>query len=83
MIINSGSNNSLQDAQGWSGNKTYDFPVFYNKDRTIGTKFGFNVIPATYIFDRKGNIRFKIIGFEGAAIQRKVEVAIDMLLAGE
>src|SRR5690606_9639062 len=82
MIVNSGSNNSLQDAQGWWGNKRYSFPVFYNKDRTIGEKFGFNVIPATYIIDQKGNIRFKTIGFEGPVIQRKIEVAIDMLKNG-
>lgn len=79
MVINSGSNNTLQDAQGWWGNKRYSFPVFYNKDRNIGEKFGFNVIPATYIIDKKGNVRFKTIGFEGPAIQRKIEVAIDML----
>ncbi len=82
MVINSGSNNSLQDAQGWWGNKQYSFPVFYNKDRSIGEKFGFNVIPATYIIDQKGNIRFKTIGFEGPVIQRKIEVAIDMLMNG-
>ena len=82
MVVNSGSNNSLDDARGWSGNKTYNFPVFYNKDRTIGTKFGFNVIPATYILDQEGKVRFEIIGFEGPVIQRKVEVAIDMLLNG-
>jgi len=79
MVINSGSNNTLQDAQGWWGNKRYSFPVFYNKDRSIGEKFGFNLIPATYIIDKKGNVRFKTIGFEGPAIQRKIEVAIEML----
>jgi thiol-disulfide isomerase/thioredoxin len=79
MIINSGSNNTLQDAQGWWGNKRYNFPVFYNKDRGIGEKLGFNVIPATYIIDKKGNIRFKTIGFEGPVVQRKIEVGIDML----
>jgi thiol-disulfide isomerase/thioredoxin len=80
MIINSGSNNSLQDARNWFGNKRYSFPVFYNTDRTIGEKLGFNVIPATYIIDKKGSIRFKTIGFEGPVVQRKIEVGIDMLL---
>ncbi|MGI8597784.1 MAG: redoxin family protein [Chitinophagaceae bacterium] len=79
MVVNSGSNNTLQDAQGWSGNKTYSFPVFYNTDRSIGEKFGFNVIPATYIIDKKGNVRFETIGFEGPVIQRKIEVAIELL----
>lgn len=80
MIVNSGSRNTLQDAQGWFGNKRYSFPVFYNTDRGIGEKLGFNVIPATYVLDKNGNIRFKTIGFEGPAVQRKMEVSIDMLL---
>ena len=80
MVINSGSNNTLQDAKGWKGNKTYSFPVFYNTDRSIGEKFGFNVIPATYIIDKSGLIRFKTIGFEGPVIQRKIESAVEMLL---
>ena len=80
MIINSGSKNTLQDAQNWIGNKRYSFPVFYNTDREIGEKLGFNVIPATYVIDKKGNIRFKTIGFEGPVVQRKIEVSIDMLL---
>jgi len=79
MVVNSGSNNTLADAQNWWGNKRYDFPVFYNKDRAVGEKFGFNVIPATYIIDKKGNIRFKTIGFEGPVIQRRIEVGIEML----
>lgn len=82
MIINSGSKNSLQDAQNWFGNKRYSFPVFYNTDREIGEKLGFNVIPATYVIDKKGNTRFKTIGFEGPVVQRKIEVSIDMLLNG-
>ena len=41
------------------------------------------VIPATYIIDKKGNVRFKTIGFEGPVVQRKIEVAIEMLQAGD
>ncbi len=79
MVINSGSDNTLADAQGWWGNKRFSFPVYYNNDRTIGDKFKFNLIPATYILDDKGNIRFKSIGFEGAVIERKFDVAIQLL----
>jgi len=79
MIINSGAKNSLQDAQGWWGNKKYTFPVYYNTDEQIGDKLGFNFIPAVYILDKKGNIRFKTIGFEGPSIQRKIEAAIALL----
>ncbi|HVG40753.1 MAG TPA: TlpA disulfide reductase family protein [Chitinophagaceae bacterium] len=79
MVINSGSKNTLQDAQGWWGNKRYSFPVYYNNDPMIGDKLKFNVIPATYIIDATGTIRFKTIGFEGAVIERKIKAAITLL----
>lgn len=79
MIVNSGSNNTLQDAQGWWGNKTFTFPVFYNNDKRLGDKLGFNVIPATYIIDTHEDVRFKTLGFEGPVMQRKIETAIEML----
>jgi thiol-disulfide isomerase/thioredoxin len=79
MIVNSASNNTLEDAQGWWGNKRYSFPVYYNTDPMVGEKFGFNLIPATYIIDKSGYIRLKTIGFEGPSIKRKIEAAIEML----
>lgn len=79
MIVNSGAQNELSDAQNWWGNKTYSFPVFYNNDRTIGEKLGFNLIPATYIIDQHGNTRFKTIGFEGPSMTRKIAAQIEML----
>ena len=78
MIVNSGSKNELSDAQNWWGNKKFSFPVYYNKDRTIGDKLGFSVIPATYIIDQKGNIRFKTIGFEGKGMTRKLAAQIEI-----
>ncbi len=81
MIVNTGSNNSLQDAQGWYGNKRYSFPVFYTNDQRLGEKFGFNVIPATYVVAPDGSIQFKSIGFEGPAIERKLSAAIDLILS--
>ena len=83
MVINSGSKNTLQDAQGWWGNKRFSFPVYYNNDPMIGDKLKFNVIPATYIIDTAGDIRFKTIGFEGAVVERKIKAAIALLKEGE
>lgn len=79
LVINSGSKNSLDDAKGWWGNKKYSFPVYYNNDPMIGEKLAFNVIPAVYIIDKSGNIRFKTIGFEGPVIERKIASAITLL----
>ena len=79
MVINSGAKNELSDAQGWWGNKKFSFPVYYNTDREIGDKLGFNLIPATFIIDSNNNIRFKTVGFEGPVIERKIPAAIELL----
>ena len=79
MIINSGAKNTIDDARNWGGNKTYSFPVFFNTDATIGDKLKFNVIPATYIIDKTGKIRYRFIGFEGPIIQQKIDAAIELV----
>ncbi len=79
MIINSGAKNTIDDARNWGGNKTYTFPVFFNTDATIGDKLKFNVIPATYIIDKTGKIRYRFIGFEGPIIQQKIDAAIELV----
>lgn len=81
MVVNSGSDNTLADAQGWKGNKTYSFPVYYTNEKKLGERFGFNVIPATFVISPNGNIQFKNIGFEGPAVEHKLTTAIDLLLA--
>lgn len=79
MIANSGARNTLADAQGWSGNKKYTFPVYYNTDPEIGDKFKFTVIPATYVIDKSGDIRFANIGFEGPDVEMKLRLQIEMV----
>lgn len=79
MVVNSGARNTLADAQGWSGNKKYSFPVYYNTDPEIGDKFKFTVIPATYVIDKNGNIQFGNIGFEGPDVEMKLRLQIEMV----
>ncbi|MCG2615945.1 redoxin domain-containing protein [Terrimonas sp. NA20] len=81
MVVNSGSGNTLQDAQNWNGNKKYSFPVFYTDDKMLAENFGFGVIPATFITSTDGNIKFRNIGFEGPAIEYKLATAIELLLS--
>lgn len=80
MIVNSGARNTLADAQKWSGNRKYSFPVYYNTDPDVASAFKFNVIPATYIINRQGMIEFSNIGFEGADIETKLRLQLDMAL---
>jgi len=80
MITNSGAKNTLADAQGWSGRKKYTFPVYYNTDPAVGDKFRFNIIPASYLINKEGNIIFTNIGFEGPAVEEKLKQQLEMLL---
>ncbi|MEZ2444411.1 TlpA family protein disulfide reductase [Chitinophaga sp. RCC_12] len=80
MIANSGARNTLADAQGWSGNKKYSFPVYYNTDPAIGDKFRFNIIPASYLINKEGNIIFANIGFEGPEVEEKLKQQLEILL---
>ena len=80
MVVNSGARNTLADAQGWSGNKKYTFPVYYNTDPNVGDHFKFNIIPATYLIGKDGNIQFANIGFEGPEVETKLKLQIETLL---
>ncbi|HEY9261248.1 TlpA disulfide reductase family protein, partial [Chitinophaga sp.] len=80
MITNSGAKNTLADAQGWSGRKKYTFPVYYNTDPAVADKFRFNIIPASYLINKEGNIIFTNIGFEGPAVEEKLRQQLEMLI---
>ncbi|TWF45698.1 thiol-disulfide isomerase/thioredoxin [Chitinophaga polysaccharea] len=80
MITNSGARNTLADAQAWSEHKKYSFPVYYNTDPEIGEKFRFNIIPASYMINKKGDIRFTNIGFEGPEVLPRLQGQLELLL---
>lgn len=79
LVINSGARNTLQDAQKWAGRKKYDFPVYFAAEPKLTEQLGFQLIPATFIIDKNGMVQFRMIGFEGATIEKKVSVAIELL----
>jgi thiol-disulfide isomerase/thioredoxin len=79
LVTNSAARNTLQDAQKWAGRKKYDFPVYFASEPKLTEQLGFQLIPATFIIDKDGMIQFKLIGFEGATIEKKVSVAIELL----
>ncbi|QKJ32568.1 TlpA family protein disulfide reductase [Mucilaginibacter mali] len=83
MVINSGSKNTLADAQNWAKqHSNYTFPLFYNGDSNIGDKVGFNLIPTIAVLDRSGKMQLRTIGFEGAVLEQKLSAGIDLLLEG-
>ncbi len=81
MVINSGSRNTLADAQGWAKeHPEYTFPIYYNNDRAIGEKVGFSLIPTVAVLDGKGKMAFRTVGFEGAMMEHKLSGEIEVLL---
>ena len=41
---------------------------------------GFAVIPTIAVLDQEGKLQFRTIGFEGAILEKKLPIQIDMLL---
>lgn len=81
MVVNSGSNNTIEDAKKWAKqNPQYQFPVYFNNDKNIGEKVGFTVIPTIAVLDQQGKMQFRTIGFEGEILQKKLDVEIAILL---
>ncbi|GGH65999.1 hypothetical protein GCM10011379_19700 [Filimonas zeae] len=80
MIVNSGSRNTLADAQNWFGNKKYSFPVYFHTNPGVADRFGFNTIPALFIIDKQGKLQYKHMGFEGPQVEEHLKELIDLLL---
>jgi thiol-disulfide isomerase/thioredoxin len=58
----------------------YTFPVLY--DEGFVEKYGVDGIPTKFLIDKKGNIAFKSVGFNGAAeMEKELTAQMDMLLA--
>jgi thiol-disulfide isomerase/thioredoxin len=81
MVVNSGAKNTIKDAIGWEAkNPQYTFPLYFNNDPDIGEKVGFALIPTIAVIDHQGKMQFRTIGFEGAELEHKLAVQIDILL---
>lgn len=81
MVVNNGSNNTIDDARKWAKQNTkYTFPIYFNNDKNIGEKVGFSVIPTIAVIDKAGKMQFRTIGFEGPILEKKLSVEIDLLL---
>jgi cytochrome c biogenesis protein CcmG, thiol:disulfide interchange protein DsbE len=52
----------LQRASGFMKQNGYTFPVYLNTDESAAKFFGITGVPETFILDKKGLLRHKIIG---------------------
>jgi cytochrome c biogenesis protein CcmG/thiol:disulfide interchange protein DsbE len=53
---------SISDASGFMKQNGYTFPVFLNPDESAAKIFGITGVPETYIIDKKGVLRDKVLG---------------------
>lgn len=80
VVLNSGSGNSWEDAHKWAqANPQFDFPFYYNQDKKLSSKLDITSIPTTLILDKKGNIRFRKVGFEGEKLLQSLDAMIEYL----
>ncbi|WP_183078716.1 TlpA disulfide reductase family protein [Sphingobacterium puteale] len=80
VVLNSGSGNSWDDAYKWAqANPQFDFPFYYNQDKKLSSKLEITSIPTTLILDKKGNIRFRKVGFEGEKLLQSLDAMIEYL----
>ncbi len=80
VVLNSGSGNSCDDAYKWAqANPEFDFPFYYNQDKKLSSKLEITSIPTTLILDKKGNIRFRKVGFEGEKLLQSLDAMIEYL----
>lgn len=80
VVLNSGSGNSWDDAYKWAqANPEFDFPFYYNQDKKLSSKLEITSIPTTLILDKKGNIRFRKVGFEGEKLLQSLDAMIEYL----
>jgi cytochrome c biogenesis protein CcmG, thiol:disulfide interchange protein DsbE len=53
---------NLQRASGYMKQNGYTFPVYLNTDESAAKSFGITGVPETFILDKKGILRHKVIG---------------------
>ncbi len=70
-----------EDAQKFIDEKGYTFNVLMDNENQMVADFGVTGIPAKFILDKKGNIRFNGSGFKGNddALVEEISIMVDIL----
>ena len=75
--------NKLENAKEFMKKKNYAFYVLMDNDNKMANAFDVNGIPVKFIIDKKGNIRFKSVGYGNNADALAEEVLQMVQLAGK
>jgi len=74
--------NKLENAKEFMKKRNYAFYVLMDNDNKMSTDFDVNGIPAKFIIDKTGNIRFKSVGYGGNTDALAEEVLQMVEMAG-
>ncbi len=67
--------NKKENAQEFITKNNYPFLVLLDDQNTVAKDFNVQGIPTKFIIDKKGNIRFESIGFDGLADEALAEIS--------
>ncbi|MEM1096359.1 MAG: TlpA disulfide reductase family protein [Bacteroidota bacterium] len=83
LAINIGEGEPEVEATRFWTNTAYTMPYAYDRTSFIYATFGATAIPATYIIDSAGTIRYEAYGIgDGDAYEAEVRGYVDALLGG-
>lgn len=73
--------NKEENAQKFIDGKGYTFNVLMDNENKMVEDFGVNGIPAKFILDKEGNIRFKSTGFNGNndSLVDEISIVVELL----
>jgi peroxiredoxin len=69
----------LENAKKFIVENKYTFPVLIDEGSAVD-QYDVDGIPTQFIIDKKGNIGFKNVGFEGPQMEDQLSLQIDILL---
>lgn len=75
--------NKLENAKEFMKKKNYAFYVLMDNENKMSNAFDVNGIPAKFVLDKNGNIRFKSVGYGGNADALADEVLQMVEMAGK
>ena len=80
-----GGTKKEEKAQKFIDEKGYSFNVLMDNENSTVADFGVNEIPAKFILDKEGNIRFESSGFNGNddALIEEISIVVEMLRGGD
>jgi len=58
IVINSNSNESMQEVRDYARAVEFDFPVYKDSDNVVADRFGVRVTTDTFVLDSFGTIRY-------------------------